>query len=103
MRYPASRTFDAHASEQHHGIGVFPLRIAVGKVSAEIAQRGRSEQRVGDRMRQDVGVGVSERTAFERNLDAAENQTPSFDQPVRVEPVPETRHARALALSSRPA
>jgi hypothetical protein len=43
-------------------------------MAADIAQRRRTEQRIGDRMEQRVGVGMAEQPRLMGNLDAAEDQ-----------------------------
>jgi hypothetical protein len=71
--------------QHQHRVGVFPTLVAGRKPSAEIAETRRAEQRIRYRVRQNVGVGMSERPAFERNVDAAQHQRAAFDQRVRVE------------------
>ena len=63
---------------------VVPDGIGVRKVPADIAFRRRSENRVGDRVADGVGVGIPEQPAVERNRDTAENQRTSLDEPVQV-------------------
>ena len=60
--------------QQYPAVGALIARVAVGKMTADITQRRRPEQRVGDRMEQRVGVGVSEESGLVGNLDAAKNQ-----------------------------
>src|ERR687898_2044345 len=44
---------------------------------ADVAQRGRTEDRVGDGVEQDIGVGMPVQPPIVRDLDPAEDQTPS--------------------------
>ncbi len=101
---PASRTAVTQRAEQVHRIGILPTGVGVGKASAEVAERRRTQQRIGERVREHVAVGVSERTAFERNANAAEDQRASLDEPMRIEAVADAHHPRDLKVraSSRP-
>src|SRR6266568_2747104 len=58
-------------------------RIGVGEVAAEVAEAGGAEDRVADRVRADVRVGVAEE-AVALELDAAEDEAPPGREPVRV-------------------
>ena len=78
--------------EQPHRIGVLPACVGVGKARAEVPERRGAEQRVGDRMRKHVAVGVAERAALERNANAAEDQRAPLDEAMRVEPVADSHH-----------
>src|SRR5579884_729447 len=80
--------FGTAVAQQFHGVRIAPSLVRVGEMPAEIAKGGGPEQRVAERVRQSIGVGMSERAAFEWNLDAAEDQFASFHQAVRVEAVP---------------
>ena len=64
-----------------------------------VAQRGRPQQRVGDRMEQRVGVGVSEESGLVGNLDAAQNQLAARDQLMDVISLPDPKvHFRPLSI-----
>ena len=60
------------------------LRVGVGEVVADVAQRGGAEQRVGDRVAQRVGVGVAEQAVRVRDRHAAQHQRAARHQRVRV-------------------
>ena len=51
---------------------------------ADVAGRRRAEDRLGDRVAQRVGVGVTDQPALEGNRHAAENQRTPFDEAVDV-------------------
>ena len=55
-------------------------RIGVREVTSDVARRSRAEHRVGQRMTDGVGVGVTEQATVERNRDAAENQRTPVDE-----------------------
>ena len=48
-----------------------------GKVHADIAQRGRPQQRIGDGVGKHIGVGMALQSEFGGNDDAAQNQRPA--------------------------
>ena len=105
---PASRTAGAHSREQLHRIGILPARVGIGKARAEIPERRGAEQRIGERVREHVAVGVAERTALERDANAAEDERAPLDEPMRVEAVTDAHHptlassaARSRRISSR--
>ena len=90
--------------EQPQRVGVLPLLVGVGKVRAEIAERARTEERVADRVGQHVAVAVSERAAVVVDAHAADDERPPFDQPVRVEAVPDAiAFVHGISARDRPA
>ena len=64
---PRAATSRAAAREQIEARRVLPARIGVRKVPADVAEAGRAENRVGDGVADDVGVGMPERAALGRN------------------------------------
>ena len=66
----------AHAAhrvgEEAVGRSALPLRVGGRKVLADIAVADRAEQRVGQRMEADIGVGMADEAPVVRDLDAAE-------------------------------
>jgi len=98
-------------AQQHAAVRARPLRLGVGEVHADVAQRQRAEDRVGDRVQKDVGVGVPGQPAVERNRHAADHQAPPGGERVHVEAVADAdRHrsspspawaARIAAASAR--
>jgi hypothetical protein len=100
----------AHAprrlGQQHGAVGARELGRRVGEVAPDVAQPGRAQQRIGDRVQQRVGVAVPEQAVRVRDRHAAEPQRPVRHEPVRV---PALAHAqlqrihRHAFLSGRPA
>lgn len=86
----------AHApvglGQQHHGVRALELGRGVGEELADIAQRGRTQQGVGDGMRQGVGVGVAQQAMGMRNGDAAQDQGAFGDQGVGVPAFADAEH-----------
>ncbi len=63
---------------------VLPLRIRVGKVTSDVAEAGAAENRVGDRMADDIRVRVAQRPTVGGNGHAAQHQRSSGHQPMEV-------------------
>ena len=64
-------------TQQPQAVGV-PVRLVVGgEVAADVAQRGGAQQRVNDRVQQDVGIAVSDRMPVVRNIHPADAQRPA--------------------------
>jgi hypothetical protein len=53
-------------------------------MAADVAQRGRAEERVGDGVQQRIGVGMAQQALLVRDGDAAQDQRAAFDQGVAV-------------------
>ncbi len=69
-------------------------RIGVGEVLPEIAERGRSEERVAQRVADDITVGMAKEARLPLEVDSAEVQRASLRMRVHVQadPDPRTRH-----------
>ena len=63
-----------HLAQHLYAVGVEVSVVTVRKHSAYIAHRHRTEQRVHERVSQNVGVGMTEQTLFVWNFYAAEYQ-----------------------------
>ena len=74
-----------HGAQQRHRVGVAPQLVGVGEVLADVAEPGGAEQRVDDRVGEDVGVGVARQPAVARNLDPAQDQRPAGLEAVGVD------------------
>ena len=83
----------ADLGQQLHRVGVAPALVRVREVLADVAEAGGAEQRVDDRVGQDVGVGVARQAALGRDLDAAQDQLAPLLEAVRV--VADARSGRA--------
>ena len=64
-------------------------RIGVGEVLPEIPERGRSEQRVAQRVADDVAVGMAEKTRLPLEVDSAEVQRTPLRLSVHVQADPD--------------
>jgi len=67
--------------------------IRVWKMAANVAHAQSAEDRVGDGVRKDIGIGVAFQSALVWNLDATKNQFASTRQAMRVVANPATERA----------
>ncbi len=77
-------------------------------MSADIAEAGGPEQRIGDRMEQHVGIGMAEQPALEGDLHAADDELAPRHEGMDVETLADAHHAcllccRILSASTRSA
>lgn len=56
--------------------------IIVGEQSSNVFRRDRSQQRIGDRVQQHIGIAVSDRVDFRRHVNAADPQRTAVAKPV---------------------
>jgi len=63
---------------------------------AQVAQRRSSEYRVGNGVREHIGIGVPDGSKFRSDVHAAENEPSSRRQAVRVEAMTDSRPTRGL-------
>ena len=97
---PAAVTRSSTVAQQRHRVGVLPQLVGVREVLADVAEPGRAEQRVDDRVREHVGVGVAREAALAGDLDAAEDQRPPVREAMRVDADP-AAHAQPIGSSRR--
>ena len=71
--------------QQRAAVRILVARVRVGEMHAEVAQRERAKQRIGDRVQQHVGVRVSGETAVVRNGHAADDERTSGGERMHVE------------------
>ena len=81
---PAARTRRAASASRASESAPAELRVGVGEVAADVAQRRGAEQRVGDGVAQRIGIRVAEQAVAVRDLDAAQHQPAPGDERVRV-------------------
>ena len=74
-----------HGMPQELGAGrILPFRVGVGKMSADVPETGRAEHGIRDRMTDHIRIGMAERAAIARHVDATEHEPPAFDEPVKI-------------------
>src|SRR5713101_2542367 len=74
----------ARVLEEEQARRALPFRIGVREMRADVAETGSSQQRVAQRVAQDVAIGMSDRAFVKWHFDPAENQFSSLCQPVQV-------------------
>src|SRR5262249_2255957 len=89
-------------AEEGAAVGVLVPGIGVGEVPADVAERCGSEQRVADRVDQDVGVGVTGEALLEGDRDAAVPGPAARGERVDVESLADP-HPSSLSAISRSA
>ena len=82
-------------AQQLAAVDAVVLRVAVGKMPADVAQRRRAEQRVADRVQQHVGVAVAREALVVRNLDAADHEPAPGDEGMHVETLADAKHVHS--------
>jgi hypothetical protein len=73
-------------------VGVLPAWVAVWEVDADVALAHRAEHRVGQRVRQSVGVRVPLGPALRLDHDAPQHERTPLRQTVRVVPDADAKH-----------
>src|SRR5215208_3441919 len=83
-------------TQQTLTISVSEALVGGREVLPDVAQCGRAEDRVSDRMEQNVGVGMPFQTLIVRDLDATEEQAASRCKSMSVvaDPTPHWLHSR---------
>ena len=97
MPKPAPQNDLHRAAKQADAVRVLPLRIVVGKQPADVSHRRRSENRIGEGMTDDVGVGVALEAAFEGDANAGQNQIATGNQPVKIVAGPDSQGGDTMA------
>ena len=72
-------------AQEDGGGGALPARVRVGEMLADVARADGAEQRVGERVQGDVGVGMALQGVRVGDPDAAQPDVVAGDQPVHVE------------------
>ena len=73
-------------NQEQIGSGALPLRVGWREMLADVAEPGGAEQRVGDRMEDDVGIAVAGQAAVVGDGDAAHNDRPVAGEGMDIEP-----------------
>lgn len=60
-------------SQKQRRVGALPARIGRREMFADVAKAGRAQERIGQRMKDDVGIAVAGEPAAVRDFDAAEH------------------------------
>ena len=73
-----------HMTQQNAAVSTLELRVGVGKVLANIAQRGGAKQGVAQRMQQYVAIRMREQTRGVRNPHAAQGNEVAFSKTMHI-------------------
>ena len=74
-------------AEQRSTVGTAPARVRIRKVLADVSQRQRAQDGVGDGMQQHVGIGMTRQAPGMGNGHATQYQRTSGHQSMNVEPI----------------
>ena len=74
MRPPAASTSCRACCEEQRRIGARPARLGRREMAADVAGAERAEQRVGDRMQADVGIGMADQPQRVRQPHAEQHE-----------------------------
>ena len=88
--------------QQVAAVGIFPLRVAIGKQRPYVAHRHRTHDRVDDRVQHHIAVAVGEQAPRIRDLDTTQYKLPVVDKPVNVCPDPRSIFVIRLETHSVP-
>src|SRR5690606_37996096 len=77
-------------AQQYPAVGALGLRIGVGEVPADVAQRGGTQNRVGQRVQHHVTVGMGHQATVMGDLDPAQSDVIALTKPVNVVTVTNT-------------
>ena len=76
-----------------------PFRVGIWEMRADVAESGRAEQRVADRVCQRIAIGVSHGAQMKWEFDTAEDELAAFGEAMKI--VSNTRPGHRAARSSR--
>src|SRR6185503_5975961 len=96
---PRGFHFLSRLPEQHAAVDLAVAGIRMGIVPADVAQRRRAEQRIADRVQQDVGVRMPEQALAVRNDHPADHELPSLGERMHIEPLPDPHAVPASRVS----
>ena len=81
---PTFQPFSATMAQQRATVGALEPRVGVREVLADVAQRRRAEQRIGQGVQQHVAVGVGDQPMFVGNAHAAEGDEVALAEAMHV-------------------
>ena len=84
-------------AQQLPAVDALETLIGIREMLADVAQRGRAEQGIADRVQQHIGVGMAKQTAIVGNIDTADDQPAPLGEGMHVETVAYTNvHAASF-------
>ena len=73
-----------HLPEEIEAVGIEKCWVARWKVSPDVAKRRGAKQRIANRVKEDVGIGVSFEAAIELDMHAAKHERATLDKAMHV-------------------
>ncbi|MNH07293.1 hypothetical protein D3C76_1250950 [compost metagenome] len=77
-------------AQQHAAVGALELRIGVGEVLADIAQRRSAKQGIAQGVQQDVAIGMGQQPELVRNAHPTQGDEIAFREAVHIVAVANT-------------
>ena len=99
---PRQRHLRDDVTQERSPLDVLGVGGRIGEMLTEVAERGRPEQRVGDRMTHHVAVGMADQAVLAFEPHTAEPQRPVLREPMHVEPEPAARLRHRRRRSAPP-
>jgi hypothetical protein len=70
--------------EEEGTCNIFPLRVGVWEVGSDVARTEGSENRIGESVEKDIGIGVTFEASFVWNGDTAQDKGASRDEGMNI-------------------
>ena len=87
--------------QQDAAIDIFVIIACVGKVEADVAHAGSSEQRVADSVYQNIRIAVPQQSLLEGNIYTTYTKAPAFNQTMHVISETYTKRHSSLFICAR--
>src|SRR5436190_5368018 len=101
QREPHPRHLGVGAGEKVERRGAFPLRRGRGKEGPDVAEPGRADDGVDQRMRDHVAVGMAGEASVVLDRDAAEDERHALHERVRVDTDPDSQRLDPCRVTDR--
>ena len=79
-------------AQQDAAVDVLVLRLGVGEMAPDVAQRRRPQQRIANGMQQHIRIGMTEQAFLIRNVHPAEDKLAPHHQLMNVETLSDTHN-----------
>jgi len=83
-----------HMFKQQHAVDPLVGGVGVGEIAADVAEAESAENRITNRMQQNIRVRMTEQAIFIRDRHAAEDQRPVGNQAMDIKTVADTHHVK---------
>ena len=99
-RQPRDLQLFGDPAQQDAAVDAGERGVGIREMAADVAQPGRAQQRIADRVQQHVGVGVSGQPQVVGNVDAADDELAAGGEGVDVEAVADAEFSHSDAPGS---